>query len=80
MQPDTITQLVAATFAELRTSDAEPITRTILVREGFFVGYQFRSGDLRAVWFADNGKIKSYDADGKLVRKIDPQEQLKKAA
>ena len=44
------------------------------------MGYQFRCGDLRAMWFADNGMIKSYGADGTLVRKIDPQEQMKKAA
>ncbi len=80
MQPDALDQLVAATFAELGGGEAQSLTRTILVRKGFFVGYQFRCGENRAVWFADTGEIKFHDANGKLVRKIDPQEQMKKAA
>jgi hypothetical protein len=80
MQPDTITQLVAATFAELGTCNQGSITRTILLRKGFFVGYQFRCGEKRAVWFADSDEIKFHDAEGKLVHKIEQAEPMKKAA
>jgi hypothetical protein len=80
MQHDAIIQLVTATFAELGAGDPQSFTPTILLREGFFVGYQFRCGELRAMWFADSNVLKFHGADGTLVRKIDPQEQMKKAA
>jgi hypothetical protein len=80
MHPDSITQLVAATFAELGADQIEPITRTILLRDRYFVGYQFSCAEMRAIWFTDGGVIKLYDRAGKLVRKIDPKEQVKQAA
>ena len=80
MQPDAVTPVVVATFAELGAAEAEPITRTILLQDRYFVGYQFHCGDMRAVWFADRGVIKFHDAAGKLVRRVESQEQVKKAA
>ena len=80
MQPDPVTQAVVATLAELGAVEPTSLVRTVLLRDGYFVGYQFCCGDRRAVWFVESGVIKFHDAQGKLLRKIDPREPLKKAA
>jgi DNA-binding transcriptional regulator GbsR (MarR family) len=80
MQFDPVTQAVVATLTELGAAEPTSLVRTVLLRDGYFVGYQFHCGDRRAVWFVESGVIKFHDAQGKLLRKIDPNESLKKAA
>ena len=80
MQNDALTAFVTTTFAELGAGDPQPLFRTILLREGYFVGYQFRCGDIRAVWFADSDVLKFHGAGGTLVRKVNLAEQVNKAA
>jgi len=80
MLPDTLTTFVTTTFAELGAGDPQPLIRTILLREGYFVGYQFRCGTIRAVWFAESGVVKFHSAGGTLLRKVHLAEQGKKVA
>ena len=81
MQSDGVTQLVADTFVAIGADETEPITRTILLQDRYFVGYQFFCGKMLAVWFVDGGIIKFHSASGGLLRKIDlAAEQVKKAA
>ena len=80
MQSDALTTFVTTTFAELGAGDPQPLIRTILLREGYFVGYQFRCGTIRAVWFADSEVVKFHSAGGALLRKVHLAEQVKKVA
>lgn len=80
MQPDRVGEVVAATFKELGGAEPQGVSRTVLLEKGFFAGFQFRSGDLRAVWFAESGIMKFYGTDGKLARKVKVDEKAKGAA
>jgi hypothetical protein len=80
MQRDRVGQFVAATFRELGGVEPQSMSRTAFVEKGFFAGFQFRSGDLRAVWFAETGILKFYGANGKLTRKTKVDEKTKGAA
>lgn len=80
MQSDPLTTFVTTTFAELSAGDPQPLIRTILLQEGYFVGYQFRCGAIRAVWFADSGVVKFHSAGGALLRKVHLAERVKKVA
>jgi hypothetical protein len=80
MQPDPIIQAIIATLVELGADEPASLVRTVLLRDGYFVGYQFCCGERRAVWFVESGVIKFHDAQGKLLRKIDTSTPLKKAA
>jgi len=82
MQLEEILQHVGVTFRKLGADEGSEITRTVLLKDRYFVGYRFGCGGLRAVWFADSGVLKFHDAEGKLVRKIqlDGEESFRKAA
>jgi hypothetical protein len=69
MQSDSLFKLVAATFAELGTRDA-PIRRAFWRLEGYFVGYCFDCGGLRAVSKLDGEVIEFFGADGRLLRAV----------
>jgi hypothetical protein len=80
MQRDPVGELVTATFRELGGAEPHGMSRTAFVEKGFFAGFQFRSGDLRAVWFAESGIVKFYGTNGRLARKIKVGERAKGAA
>ena len=80
MQRDPVGELVAATFRELGGVEPQGVSRTAVLEKGFFAGLQFRSGHLRAVWFAESGIVKFYGANGRLARKIKVDERAKGAA
>lgn len=80
MRKDPIVQAVAAIFAELGTGDA-PISRTVLLREGYFAGHCFRCGDFHALRKPDSTLIEFFGVDGELRRTISLKEtQARKAA
>ncbi len=80
MQRDPVGELVAATFRELGGTEPQGVSRTVFHEKGFFAGFQFRSGDLRAVWFAESGIVKFYGANGRLARKVSVDERARGAA
>ncbi len=80
MQRDRVGELVAATFRELGGREPQGLSRTAFIEKGYFAGLQFRSGDLRAIWFAESGIVKFYGANGKLARKAKVDEKAKGAA
>jgi hypothetical protein len=69
MQSEFLFKLVAATFAELGTGDA-PIRRAYWHLEGYFVGYCFDCGDLRAIMKLDGEVIEFLGAGGQLLRVV----------
>jgi hypothetical protein len=80
MQTDPLVLAVEATFAELGTGNDTPISRTVLLRDGYFVGHCFRCGDFRAIWKADSTVIEFFGADGELLRTVNPVMQEKRDA
>ncbi len=80
MQPDSVSQILATAFGELGVVDPQPGDRTAIFHDRYFVGYLFRCGDLRAVWFVDTGVIKFYDADRKPLRTMKLWGQARRAA
>ena len=40
---------------------------SVLIRQGYFVGRQFRYEGIRAIWFADEEVVKLHGDDGQLL-------------
>lgn len=81
MQPDALFQTISTAFAELGASEPQAISRSLLLREGFFVGHRFRCGELQAIWSPDSGVVEFFDPDGEPLRSVSlEQEEIRKAA
>jgi hypothetical protein len=76
-----IQDLLAATLAELGLPAPTNGVPTILMRDGYFVGWKFHQDSyfvgwkLRydggyAIWLADGSAIEFYDEQGKLLRTV----------
>ena len=76
---DFLNQILVRTFAELGASEA-PLTRTILLKDRYFVGYRYYCGGMQAVLLADTREIKFYDETGGLLKKLSLEETEKKIA
>lgn len=70
----TNSQRLAAVRQTLRTwhqerhpEDQWEVAESIMIRDGFYCGRNFRFASLRAVWFAEEEQVKIYDADGSLL-------------
>jgi hypothetical protein len=79
MQDDPLFELIVATFADLGAGDT-PIIRTVLLKGGFFVGYCFHCGDLRAILRPDSAEIEFVGTDGQLLRAVGLPNQEKRNA
>jgi hypothetical protein len=67
----TLHDLVFATLAEMDlASTQESLIRTILLRDGFFVGHKYRFDSGYAVWVAETNVIEVYDDEGKLLKTV----------
>ena len=80
METDPILQAVAATFLDLGAGDDAPISRTLLLKGGFFVSHCFRCGDFRTIWKPDSTVIEFFRADGELLRTISVEGREKRIA
>jgi hypothetical protein len=68
-QPQSITEVVAATLREMGlAADAAALTRTILIRDGYFAGHKYRFDGGYALWLTENSVLEVYD-DAKQVLK-----------
>ena len=79
MQPTMLERLVAATLTELRGQPPENVERSVLLREGTFVGYRFRCQGLEAVWSAETQAVDFYGSDRSLVKTL-PCENVERQA
>ena len=70
MQPTPLEQLVATNLAELRGQPVERSERSVLLKEGRFVGYRFRSESYEAIWLAESRVIEFYDREMNLLRTV----------
>ena len=77
--PDLLNQLLAKTFAELGASETS-VTRTILIKDRYFVGYRYRCGGMQAVVLAGEREIEFYDEKGALLKSVSLEDTEKKLA
>jgi hypothetical protein len=60
---------VAATLAEMGLP-VDHSMRTILIRDGYFVGHKYHFDDGWATWQAQTNTVEVYDGNGKLLRTV----------
>ncbi len=77
--PDSLHQLLAKNFAELGASEAS-LTRTILIKDRYFIGHRYRCGRMQAVVLAGTKEIEFYDETGKLLKSVSLEDAEKKQA
>jgi hypothetical protein len=54
-------------LGEPHAASGEPIRETVLIRGGAYCGRRFESTAGHAIWFIEEGQIKFYSAEGRLV-------------
>ena len=66
-----VSEAVAATLKELGLcADPLALVRTVLIRDGHFLGYKYRFDGGCAVWLPGEKVIEVYDQEGKLLQKV----------
>jgi hypothetical protein len=69
----TIHDTVAATLTEMGLCEAPAaFVRTVLIRDGYFVGEKYRFDGGYAAWIAATSMIEVYDDAGKLLKTVAP--------
>ena len=63
-----IHELVVATLSELGMPTPVEIIQTMLMRDGYFVGYKFRYDGGHAILRAGGNAIEFYDQEGNLLK------------
>jgi hypothetical protein len=76
---DSVRQQVAEVFAEMGMLATCEVRETILIRDGGYCGRRFETDEASAIWFVEENQIKVYQADGSLVRVIQPRETSRNA-
>jgi len=61
---NSIPNLVAATLAELGLPAATNLIQTMLMHDGYFVGWKFRYDGGHAIWVPGGSTIELYDEQG----------------
>ena len=65
--PKSLPEVVAATLREMGLgADEAALNRTILIRDGNFVGHKFRFDGGYALWLVEKGVVEVYDDDGNM--------------
>ena len=70
--------VVVATLREMG-SRAAPITRTVLIQKGYFVGHKYRFDGGYAIRMAGKNVIEIYDNGGKLLKTVGWKKRTRKA-
>jgi hypothetical protein len=71
-QTQTVRQIVADTLANLGLAGAQPCRETVLIRGGVYCGRRFDAENAHAVWFVEEGEIKIFAPDGRVIRVVEP--------
>ena len=69
-------------LASCGASDDEPISESMLIRDGFYVGRRFRHGDVEGIWLVDSDELIINDGEAKAAvdTALDLQHELRRAA
>ncbi|QEG41061.1 hypothetical protein [Roseimaritima ulvae] len=62
-----VRQTLRAWYQEQQPEAPWEVAESIMIRDGFYCGRNFRFGTLRAVWFVEEEQVKIYQADGSLL-------------
>ena len=75
--PDTVSRLVAQTFAELGARLAGPfdLNENILIDNGHYVARSYRIQGWMAMWLIGMGIVQFYDRRGKMLRTVNLLEE-----
>lgn len=76
---ETVRQVAVATLSRNHTDNAETLSESWLVHNGFVIGRSFKSGRATAIWFFESDELKIRGQDGTLLDVID-LETVKQAA
>jgi len=79
-QPTAVTDLLVATLTELGAPAPSHLLQTMLIHDGFFVGYKFRYDGGHAVWRVDGKTLEVYDKHGALLKTTTPEDDAEAAA
>jgi hypothetical protein len=77
-QSDQILQIALSAFSSFGAT--EPIIETILLRDRYYVGRKFSVGDYKAVWLAEKNVVEVFDQEGQLLKTINVDQKMEKAA
>ena len=69
-QIEAMYQTVMQGFSDLGASNPQCVSRSMLLRNMFYVGQVFRCEGWSAVWMIDGNSVEFRDAAGKLVRTL----------
>jgi hypothetical protein len=78
LQPEQVSQIVSAIFAEKGIST--PWRETILLRNRYYVGRKFQAESLQVIWWQEKNLLEVRTIEGQLEQNIDLKESLVKAA
>ena len=67
---NSIPDLVAATLTELGLPTPANLIQTMLMHDGFFVGWKYRYDGGYAIWWAGDDTIELYDEQGTLLKAL----------
>ena len=75
--PDTVSRLVAQTFAELgaRLTNSSDINENILIDNGRYVARSYRTQGWMAMWLIGVGIVQFYDRCGNMLRTVNLLEE-----
>jgi hypothetical protein len=65
---------------DMKTSLAQAVIETILLRGGFYAGRKFRAGGFQVVWWIEKNVVEVFDQDGQNLETIDLEQKLEKTA
>ena len=65
-----IQEKVAAALAELSQPAPTSVIQTMLMHDGYFVGWKFRYDGGYAILHADSGTMGLFDEEGKVVKTV----------
>jgi len=79
LSPRDVKQLVVRTFLDLGAAAPElfGLKETAFIDKGRSLARSYRADGLKAVWDVDDGIIRFYDDDGRLLRTVNLFERLK---
>ncbi len=67
LHSDQIRDLVLATFRRFGAPKDPLLAETVLIREGYYYGRSYRSGELIATFVAETAQLQFFATDGRLL-------------
>jgi hypothetical protein len=68
---ESVRQLIADVFQQLRLSDDDAPRQSLLIRDGNYCGRRLEADRGHALWFFEEDQVKVFGADGRVLRVIE---------